>query len=146
MSTRLLVAHNPGAERFQIQRVLSHRGCTVQVANGGVECLEKLRRASFDLVILELELLWGGGDGVVELIRNGDVPWLPVALLGEAASLTRQLTTRPVVSCHPKPVQLNQLLAAVQYVAQTAGFQSRKYQLAANGSHCSQPSFGWAYI
>ena len=49
---------------------LSSQGWQVDAAVDALECLAKLRRSVPDLLILDLELPWGGGDGVLGLLRE----------------------------------------------------------------------------
>jgi CheY-like chemotaxis protein len=57
---------------------LGHR---VSAANGGVECVEQLRDDSTSLLVLEAPLLWGGSDGVLDIIQNDLKGRLPVILV-----------------------------------------------------------------
>jgi len=46
---------------------LGHQAAT---ANGGVECLECLRKGPAALLLLEAPLLWGGSDGVLDVVQH----------------------------------------------------------------------------
>jgi CheY-like chemotaxis protein len=56
--------------------LLSSYGFQVDTASNGLQCLAKLSHSLPDLLILDLELPWGGGDGVLALIRQ-DLRLLP---------------------------------------------------------------------
>lgn len=56
-------------------------GHWVSCASGGVECLEQLQRNSTGLLVLEAPLLWGGSDGVLDVVQNHWRRDLPVILV-----------------------------------------------------------------
>ena len=96
---------------------LSSQGWQVDAAVDALECLAKLRRSVPDLLILDLELPWGGGDGVLGLLReqpqlrpNRVVLTSAVAsahVLDKLASFHQQ---RPYVQALTKPFPLSALL------------------------------------
>jgi two-component system response regulator MprA len=49
---------------------LSSYGFEVETADAGLECLANLPRTVPDLLILDLEMPWGGGDGVLATLRE----------------------------------------------------------------------------
>src|SRR5262245_16120199 len=83
MKPCLLIAESDPAFAAIYQRFLSRYGCAVVSASGGLECLEKLRRTSPEVLVLSGELLWGGSDGVLAQLREeDDLPSVPVILVG----------------------------------------------------------------
>ncbi len=52
---------------------LTSCGARVSTARTGIECWEKLSQSVPDLLVLEPELLWGGGDGVLALLDEQPV-------------------------------------------------------------------------
>ena len=50
--------------------LLSSYGFEVETAGDGLKCLANLCRIVPDLLILDLELPWGGGDGVRAVLRE----------------------------------------------------------------------------
>ena len=82
MSIRVLIAD---AEQYLLdcyRADLAQQGFDVITATNGVECVEKLRERAPDVLVLEPSIPWGGGDGVLALIREGaDVPQVPVIIL-----------------------------------------------------------------
>lgn len=58
------------------------QGAALRTAKGGVECLGELRRSRPDVLVLDLDLLWGGGDGVLSVMRDDEsLASIPVVLL-----------------------------------------------------------------
>lgn len=72
----------------------------------GVECLEVLREFTPDIVVIEPELLWGGGDGVLAVLGEMPGMWIvPIVVLTADSSpkldclrlfATTELLKRPV--------------------------------------------------
>ena len=60
--------------------LLSSYGFRVETAGDSLECLTKLRQFVPDLLLLDLELPWGGGDGVLEVMR-GNPSLLPARVV-----------------------------------------------------------------
>ena len=84
--------------------LLSSYGFRVETADDGLECLAKLRQFVPDLLLLDLELPWGGGDGVLEVMR-GNLSLLPVRVM-----LTSSVASPPAVQALAKPFQLSALV------------------------------------
>ena len=94
--------------------LLSSRGFQVETAGDGLECLTKLRRCAPDLLVLDLELPWGGGEGVLGLMREDpQIRSIPVVLTSSMATMQvlNDLTRAPVIRALSKPFALAGLLA-----------------------------------
>src|SRR5262245_54616471 len=57
-----------------------HRaGFEAETAGDGLDCVEKLRDSAPDALVLEPDLLWGGGEGVLAaMYEDESVPFIPV--------------------------------------------------------------------
>jgi chemosensory pili system protein ChpA (sensor histidine kinase/response regulator) len=99
-----------------MKRSLLLRGYEVETARGGVECLTALRHGGNRLVVLEFELAWGGGDGVLAMMQeNARLARLPVVLTTQrfsAASMTGSVPSS-VVSILEKPFSMEVLCNAI---------------------------------
>ena len=70
MKQRLLIADRD-AELCEVFRTfLTERGYEVETSTDGLDCLAKLRQVTPAVLVLDLELLWGGGDGVLAWLRG----------------------------------------------------------------------------
>ena len=69
-SARVLIADPDKLLLAAYSRHLTQRGTSVSTARTGLECLEKLMQSVPDVLVLEPELLWGGGDGVLALLNE----------------------------------------------------------------------------
>jgi CheY-like chemotaxis protein len=91
-------------------------GYQVETAQDGLECLLKLRQAVPSAVVLDLELLWGGGTGVLAHMREEpSLRLIPVVLVAprEGGSGSNQ-PAPPVVGFLHKPLRVLELIRQVQ--------------------------------
>jgi carbon storage regulator CsrA len=70
MAVRVLLADPDEFLAASYAECLRQRGATVTTAGTGLECLERLHDFSPDVLVLEPELLWGGGDGVLAVVHE----------------------------------------------------------------------------
>ncbi len=82
MRNRLLIADPDETLADIYRRFFEKRGFNVETASSGLACLNKLREHRPKLLVLDMELLWGGFDGVLARIScDPDLPFVPVVLL-----------------------------------------------------------------
>jgi CheY-like chemotaxis protein len=116
MTTRLLVAEPSSTMAELYRQAFSAAGYEVVTASGGLECLVKLREDTPDLLVLDLDLPWGGGDGVLTMMREDeDIPRIPVVVTANSRhdeAMTERLTP-PVVQYVQKPFSLATLLTSI---------------------------------
>lgn len=112
MTERLLFADGNNRLLDIYQRYFSGQGYAVQTACTGLVCLACLRQQCPDLLILDFNLMWGGGDGVLARLREGnDVPVPPVIL---TTFNSEPWPARwPVIGCLRKPLHLQMLHHAI---------------------------------
>lgn len=68
MSERVLLADRDAFLLATCRDCLRLRGVAVVTATNGLECLQALRSCPPDVLVLEAELPWGGGDGVLAVL------------------------------------------------------------------------------
>ncbi len=113
---KILVGDGDQTFRDIFHRLLARHGYDVEVASGGVDCVAKLRRSFPDLLILDLNLPWGGGDGVLAWIREeSPTHGVPVVLTGAAdyPEEVAEIIDPPVVDYVTKPFRPSVLLEKV---------------------------------
>ena len=116
MNARVLIACSNKELLDVYQRFVSSIGLAVQTAAGGVECLQRLYTVLPNVVLLERELLWGGAEGVLAVMRDDpamlSVP--VVILLGEnEPNSDAEQSLPPIVQCHNKPIRWDELANSV---------------------------------
>jgi CheY-like chemotaxis protein len=117
MRPLLLVAEGD-AESCEVYReFLAAHHYGVETAADGLECLEKLRRLVPAVLVLDRQLRWGGGDGVLAWLREqraaAGVPVVLTAAADGPADVADDLGP-PVVKLLPKPFPLTALLESVR--------------------------------
>ena len=96
------------------QFLLSH-GYEVEVATGGVDSLEKIRSGSALILVLDLDLQWGGGDGVLALMRDDPrLHTIPVILTSSRSVPNEECRSSPVVNLLEKPYTPDALFDAIR--------------------------------
>ena len=114
---RLLIANRDVQWRELYQRFFAELGYEVETAADGLDCLAKLRHAAPAMLVLDLELPWGGGDGVLAwLHEESSAPKIPVLLMGSAAALPdmTEFNEPHIVDYLPKPAGLTRLLDSIR--------------------------------
>ena len=118
-SMRLLIADGDRAFLEILRRHLRDRGHEVEIAIDGFDCITILRDFLPEIVILEHKLLWGGGDGVIALMRDDPtLSEIPIILTGEESRSEQfdVLVSPPHIDWLQKPFRLNDLLRHIQLV------------------------------
>ena len=96
---------------------LSREGFELGTAVSGLECVARLRERVPDVLVLEPQLPWGGGDGVLAMM--GEVPQLatvPVMVLTSCHDphVLNRVARFPVSSYHLKPLAPDRLAARLR--------------------------------
>lgn len=66
----IVLATRPGLTRNEYEAALTRRGFEVHAVGDGLRCLEVLRDFLPDVLVIEPELPWGGGDGVLDIVHE----------------------------------------------------------------------------
>jgi CheY-like chemotaxis protein len=115
MRTRVLIADSDHDMLPLYDRYFSANDCQVETAAGGVECMHKLSQFVPDVMVVDMHLLWGGGDGVLAAMKEDrSLAHIPVVLL-DATDVAQGVVAR-----HHKPVSLATLLSSVRQAAGAA--------------------------
>lgn len=124
MTPTVLIADPDRNARDGLCQSLTRRGYQVHSAEGGVQCLRLLNELQPDLLVLDLELCWGGADGVLAVMREDPLlRHIPVAVTSSATQTFRHDWPSPPVVCTlAKPYPVQRLLDHLDSSAPTAGF------------------------
>ena len=117
MNQTLLIADGDAELCDDYRRVLTERGYEVETSSGGLDCLRKLRQKTPAALVLNLELFWGGGDGVLAWLREENPKHeIPVILTATTAYPQNfaELIEPPVVDCLLKPLALTALVQSLE--------------------------------
>ncbi len=118
MPTRVLIADHDEALLASYTAYLAGEGFGVATARSGLECLEQLRHSLPDILVLDLELPWGGGAGVLARMPDGsDVPPVPVLVLSaihQPAALAELVHFPMMTDFHIKPLGVDPLARIIR--------------------------------
>lgn len=79
---KVLLAIRRSRSRSEYSIDLRRHGFDIATADNGVECLNVLGAFVPDVLVIEPELLWGGGDGVLAILNEDlNLAGLPVLVL-----------------------------------------------------------------
>jgi len=127
MRSILLIAESDLELRDACRRFFAERGYDVETAADGLDCVEKLRRVSPAVLVLDRELRWGGADGVLALLREQgaqcEVSVVLTAPTDDSANVAVDIE-RPVVRFLPKPFGLTALLESVRGLMVRTGLEN----------------------
>jgi DNA-binding response OmpR family regulator len=110
------------------RRVFACQGFDLETASDGLDCVAKLRRVTPAVLVLALELRWGGDDGVLAWLREeGAKSGVPVILTITAGNPPHRaaFTEPPVVDHLCKPFELTALLESVRSAVARTGALTR---------------------
>jgi DNA-binding NtrC family response regulator len=109
----LLIADGDADLCELFEMFLCERGYQVEIASNGLDCMQKLRQLMPAALVLDHNLQWGGGDGVVAWLREqsalSDVPVVLTATAGSCMHIIEP----PIVRFLQKPFGLRTLLDSV---------------------------------
>ena len=69
----ILVAITNADERRRYADAFRSAGYRASEATDGLSCLSALRSDAFDMLVIDQHLIWGSGDGVIEVTETGPI-------------------------------------------------------------------------
>ena len=103
MLVRILIALPDDRSLAECCAELASCGYAVEQAKTGLDCLERLNAFEFDVMIVNADLRWGSGVGVVEVLADDpELRHLPVVLLTTGITADDH---RNIVACVPGPYE-----------------------------------------
>jgi len=100
--------------RAALRFALEDEGLVVESAGDGLTALGKVRQATPDLVILDLNMPRMGGEDFLYAWRSGfETPGVPVVII-TAESRALRAEDLGVSACFPKPFDIHQLLGCIK--------------------------------
>jgi DNA-binding response OmpR family regulator len=138
MRQTVLIADGDGELCELYRRFLTDRGYEVETSSDGLDCMRMLRQLAPAALVLDLELHWGGGDGVLGCMREENpTRGIPVILTATAACDhdSAEIIEVPVVDYLPKPFALSALLEKIRSaIAETGRREPSKQHRASSYS------------
>lgn len=116
MTTVLHFAETDADLRDAYNRLGSARGFRVETSADGFECLRRVGADVPDVLVVNLDIPWGGGDGVLACLRDSSsIPASrPVFVTGDDSpeDLSRR-SGIPTDNCFQKPYRVSDLLDSI---------------------------------
>jgi len=116
--THRLLAADPDPSLMELYRIwFSRFGFDIATAASALDCMERIRRFAPHVLILSLELQWGGSDGVLSMIREDyGTPPIPVVLTCDKRNRSRAIRqlAPPVIKLLEKPILFLELHASIE--------------------------------
>lgn len=109
----LLIAEADAGLRDAYHLICSARGFDVQTSDNGVDCLNKLGEALPQALIVDLDIPWGGGDGVLACLRQRFVDSSRPFVIVTGVDAHREISQRtgvPSRCCFAKPFRMSAVL------------------------------------
>jgi len=113
---RIVIAGNDQSWLGTVAAYLWRIGFQVETADGGVECVRKLRASRPFALVVDAGLLWGGVDGVLEMVRKefayegGPL----VVIIGDSPRCSKAFaSTSQRIECLPKRTDPRQIAATI---------------------------------
>lgn len=99
-------------------RFLTDCGWTAEAASDGLECLGMIRQFEPKVLVLDHDLPWGDGEGVLACLREDGLS-MPVIVTTwkESPTFARRMIVSPVVACLRKFFPLTVLVDGVRFAA-----------------------------
>jgi DNA-binding response OmpR family regulator len=124
MKPNLLITDGDAEMCDLCAQFLTESGYEVESATDGLECLRKLRQMMPVALVLDLDLRWGGADGVLDWMRAESSTREVLVILTAAAGYAQyfsEFIEPPVVDFLLKPFTLSALLGSVRAAVARTG-------------------------
>ena len=113
MRTDVLIAEADAKLCGTYERMFAGSGLLVETANDGLDCWTKIRIRCPDALLVDIDLLWGGSDGVLARLRedsdSADAPEIFVTGDDSPEVLSKRAGI-DVTRCFQKPVEVTMVL------------------------------------
>ena len=113
MRTDVLIADGDSQLCVIYERMFSGAGLLVETASDGLDCWYKIRARCPDALFVNMELLWGGSDGVLARLReDSDIAESPEIFVtgDDPPEVLAKRARIAVARCFQKPLELKMVL------------------------------------
>lgn len=115
---KVLLAEDTESNRYVIERMLQSIGCETTIVTNGVEAVEAVRTASFDLVLMDVMMPLMDGEQATQAIRAMSGPASRTPVIGVTAHSLQaereRLLSAGMTACLSKPVRREELETAIR--------------------------------
>ena len=122
MRADVLIAEADAKLCVTYERMFAESGLLVETARDGLDCWAKLRTRCPDALLVDMDLLWGGSDGVLARLREDsattDAPEIFVTGDDSPEILSRRAGI-DIARCFQKPVEIKMVLNSLRDIFAT---------------------------
>lgn len=143
---RVLLAITRSRSRTEFRLDLNRNGFDVVTADNALECLQIFQSFLPDVIVIEPELLWGGGDGVLDVISD-DPTLCDVPVLALTSNCNRtaiySISQFSISDFWVQPIAPQQLTERVMLLADHEGWSAvpaKKFSLGTNVTPTRSPA------
>ncbi len=115
---RVLLAEDTESNRYVLERMLQAIGCKATIVTNGVEAIEAIKNASFDLVLMDVMMPIMDGEQATQAIRSMTGPASRTPIIGVTAHSLQaereRLLSAGMTACLAKPVRREELETAIR--------------------------------
>ncbi|OGV51712.1 MAG: hypothetical protein A2017_10240 [Lentisphaerae bacterium GWF2_44_16] len=119
-SLSILLTEDNEASRMLIELTLKGLNCTLECAEDGIVCMEKLSKKKFDLLLLDLQMPNMDGFTVIEKLRKDrnfdNMPIIVISAYLENSDKNK-LIQAGATDCIIKPINIDELLNTIKRLA-----------------------------
>ena len=125
---RVLIADADETVASFYRTALGAKGFDVDTVTNGLDCVSHLRKCPPHVLIMDPSILWGGGDGVLALMREeNEVPTVPVLVHTSSGNGAASADLAfPVRACVPKPLPPEQMASMIGRMANGKGTRQER--------------------
>ena len=119
MRTDVLIAEADSNLCGSYERMFAESGLRVETATDGLDCWTKLRASAPDALIVDMDLLWGGSDGVLACLREDPGAAVNPAVFVTGDDSPEVLSRRAGIAverCFQKPIEMGTVLSSMSDV------------------------------
>ncbi len=116
MRTDVLIADADASLCGAYERMFAGSGLLVETAADGLDCWSKLRARCPDALMIDVDLLWGGSDGVLARLREDSDEALSPEIFVTGDEPPEILSRRAGVAvgrCFQKPLEMGTVLNSI---------------------------------
>ncbi len=116
MRTDVLIAEADAKLCVAYERMLAGSGLLIETAVDGLDCWSKLRARCPDALMIDMDLLWGGSDGVLARLReDSNVEVRPEVFVtgDESPEILSRRAGVAVGRCFQKPLEMSAVLDSI---------------------------------
>jgi DNA-binding response OmpR family regulator len=117
---RALVVDDDDPIRMMLAKIVERQGLEVHTARDGVEAIERIDRDSYSIILLDLMMPRVDGYGVLKHMQQHHPEQLACTIIASAVPESEILKrfNMPVYGIHPKPFDMERLIADIRECAQ----------------------------